>query len=292
MHPTNPEATHKTTRILSVVAGTCIALACGTNYAYSAWAPQFAERLSLSATQSNLIGNAGNIGMYATGIPAGLLIDSRGPRWGVLLGAIALACGYFPLRTAYDNGAGSMSVGALCFFGFLTGMGSCSAFSAAIKVCATNWPRHRGTATAFPLSGFGLSAFAFTTISGFAFPDDTSSYLLLLAVGTFVMVFTGMIFLRIIPPATPYEAVPTDERPGAKRNDSNPMHRTRSSHSRHSSKGSMHAEEGSYSIPIPFSTCTSDPTSTHNFSHPMYRPRRRQRELLPRILAHFKPRRH
>jgi hypothetical protein len=30
-------------------------LACGTNYAYSAWAPQFAEKLQLSATQSNLI---------------------------------------------------------------------------------------------------------------------------------------------------------------------------------------------------------------------------------------------
>lgn len=27
----------------------------GTNYAYSAWAPEFAERMQLSATQSNII---------------------------------------------------------------------------------------------------------------------------------------------------------------------------------------------------------------------------------------------
>jgi hypothetical protein len=58
-------------RIVSIVATTLIALACGTNvctgmryeilanvfvqYAYSAWAPQFAQRLKLSSTESNLI---------------------------------------------------------------------------------------------------------------------------------------------------------------------------------------------------------------------------------------------
>lgn len=31
------------------------------------------------------------------GIPAGLLIDSRGPRIGVLVGAACLAAGYFPI---------------------------------------------------------------------------------------------------------------------------------------------------------------------------------------------------
>ena len=61
---------HKKTRVVSVVAATTIALACGTNvcpsqlpwsctntlqYAYSAWAPQFADKLQLSATQSNVI---------------------------------------------------------------------------------------------------------------------------------------------------------------------------------------------------------------------------------------------
>lgn len=32
------------------------------------------------------------------GIPAGILIDTRGPRMGVLVGAIALAAGYFPIH--------------------------------------------------------------------------------------------------------------------------------------------------------------------------------------------------
>jgi hypothetical protein len=49
------ERSDRNRRILAVAAATCISLACGTNYAYSAWAPQFAEKLQLSATQSNLI---------------------------------------------------------------------------------------------------------------------------------------------------------------------------------------------------------------------------------------------
>lgn len=246
--PTAPEQSHRKARIVSVVAGTLIALACGTNYGFSAWAPSFAERLNLSATEINIIGNAGNLGMYAMGIPAGLLIDSKGPRWGVLLGCICLACGYFPLHKAYEAAGSGYSVGVLCFFGFLTGVGSCSAFSASIKTCATNWPRHRGTATAFPLSGFGLSAFLFTFVSGFAFPDDTSGLLLLLAAGTFCMVFTGMLFLRILPASSPYEAIPEEERPGYKRNDSNPLQRTRSGHSRPSSSHSGTYDGGKYSF--------------------------------------------
>ena len=178
------------------------------------------------------------------GIPGGILIDAKGPRWGVCVGVVGLAVGYFPLHSAYDQGPGSMSIFALCFFSLMTGIASCTAFSAALKVCAMNWPQHRGTATAFPLSAFGLSAFFWTTLSAFVFPDDTSGYLFLLALGATTLVLVGMIFLKTVPATSPYEAVPSDERPGIIRKDSNRMRRM-SQHSRHSSKASMGGEVGS-----------------------------------------------
>ncbi|PPJ53270.1 hypothetical protein CBER1_11940 [Cercospora berteroae] len=226
------ESAHRTARILSSIAATTIALSCGTNYGFSAWAPQFANRLQLTATQTNLIGNAGNIGMYAMGIPGGMLIDSRGPRWGVALGCVCLAIGYFGLKSAYDNGPGSTGVPLLCLYALFSGSGSCTAFSAAIKASASNWPSHRGTATAFPLSAFGLSAFFYTTLATFLFPGDTSGYLKLLAYGTTAMTFVGMLFLRIIDVTkdldhvAAYGVVPVDEPEPAKRRDSNRMHRT------------------------------------------------------------------
>lgn len=99
-------------RIVSVVSATIIALACGTNYAYSAWGPQFAERMQLSSTQQNLIvshfsarcgniiddlfqGTFANLGMYSGGIPVGLLVDYKGPKPGVIMGGALLVLGYF-----------------------------------------------------------------------------------------------------------------------------------------------------------------------------------------------------
>ncbi|KAI0444776.1 MFS general substrate transporter [Xylaria telfairii] len=196
------------TRMISSVAATVIALACGTNYVYSAWGPQFADKLHLSATESEVVGLAGNLGMYSMGVPIGMFIDSRGPRPAVLVGAILLGVGYLPLQRSYDAGQGS--VPWLSVASFLTGLGGCMAFAASVKTSALNWPHHRGTATAFPVAAFGLSAFFFSLVSSIFFPGNPGKFLLLLSIGTFSMIFTGFFFLRVIPHTSSYHAVPAD----------------------------------------------------------------------------------
>lgn len=51
-----------------------------TYQGYSAYAPQLATKLAISSTQVNLVGVAGNLGMYAMGPIWGSLIDARGQR--------------------------------------------------------------------------------------------------------------------------------------------------------------------------------------------------------------------
>jgi len=155
-----------------------------------------------------LIGLFANMGMYILGFPVGVLIDGRGPRPAIISGMILLALGYFPLHEAYDKGAGSVPL--LCFFSFLTGLGSCMAFTAAMKTSALNWPDHRGTATAFPLAAFGLSAFFFSSLGAVFFAGDTSPFLMLLACGTSGVVLVGSLFLRVIPHHA-YHSVPAAE---------------------------------------------------------------------------------
>ncbi|KAL8693734.1 MAG: hypothetical protein Q9218_001479 [Villophora microphyllina] len=120
-------------RVVSVIAATVIALACGTNYAYSAWGPQFAERMQLSSTQQNLIGTFANLGMYCGGIPVGILVDTKGPQPGVIIGGGLLASGYFGSHRAFESGPGSIALPWLCLFAFMTGIGGASAFSGSIK---------------------------------------------------------------------------------------------------------------------------------------------------------------
>ena len=148
--------------------------------------------------------------MYSLGVPVGVLVDRRGTRPFVLVGAVLLVSGYFPLHWAYDSAGSSLAL--LCFFSFLTGLGSCMSFAAAVKTSALNWPHHRGTATAFPLAAFGLSAFFFSSLGGFLFPGDPSAFLKLLAWGTFGLTFTGFFFLKVYPHSSAYRALPDSQR--------------------------------------------------------------------------------
>jgi MFS family permease len=176
------------------------------------------------------------------GIPVGLLVDAKGPRPAVILGALLLAAGYFPLHQAYDKGSGSMPL--LCFFSFLTGLGGCGAFAASIKTSALNWPHHRGTATGFPLAAFGLSAFFFSMFAGYVVPGSTGDFLLTLACGTSGIVFIGFFFLRVLPHPH-YSAIPKS--PGPMRSDSNRLHRTRSEEAKHRAQQTVQ-EPGRFSL--------------------------------------------
>ena len=93
--------------------------------------------------------------MYTAGIPIGLLVDTRGPRPGALMGAMLLGVGYFSLyrgmdfhvvqglvidiAIAYAGGPDSISIPWLCFFAFLTGVGGCASFAGAVKTCKTRY---------------------------------------------------------------------------------------------------------------------------------------------------------
>jgi len=134
-----------------------------------------------------------------------------------------LGVGYLAIYNAYNKGPGSMAMIWLCFFSFLTGSGGCAAFLGSIKTSALNWPDHRGTATAFPLAAFGLSAFFFSAISTIAFPDNTSTFLLVLAIGTFCMIFISSFFLLVVPHGPSYSALTSEQ--DRQQPLGNPLHR-------------------------------------------------------------------
>ena len=102
-------------------------------------------------------------------------------------------------------------------------------------LAALNWPTHRGTATAFPMGGFGLSAFLFSAISSLVFPDNTSGFLLLLSVGTFTLVSVSCFFLRTINHPQSYTALPGQE--NHLRYDSNRLRSSKSFERRYSVEG-------------------------------------------------------
>ncbi|EST09810.1 Major facilitator superfamily [Kalmanozyma brasiliensis GHG001] len=201
--PLSPEERKRLLRrkIISLAGSVCVALSAGSNYAFSSFAPQLQESLHLTSTQINLIGIAGNAGVYLSSPLWGRFIDKRGPHTALIVAAVLVPIGYSGLSLSYSGDWSLHSTSLLFGLNLLTGLGNSGGFTAAMNAQAKSWGgSRRGTATALVLSGFGLSAFFYSSLSHLLFPGNTGDYLLLLAFGSMTSMLIGLGLIKIIPP--------------------------------------------------------------------------------------------
>ncbi|SNX81493.1 uncharacterized protein MEPE_00198 [Melanopsichium pennsylvanicum] len=188
-------------KLISLAGSVTVALSAGSNYAFSSFAPQLQESLHLTSTQINLIGIAGNAGVYLSSPLWGRFIDNRGPQTALIVAAILVPMGYAGLSMSYTGQWSQHSTTVLFALNLLTGLGNSGGFTAAMNAQAKSWGgSRRGTATALVLSGFGLSAFFYSSLSHLLFPGNTGDYLLLLAFGSMTSMLIGLGLIKIIPP--------------------------------------------------------------------------------------------
>ncbi|PWN32787.1 MFS general substrate transporter [Meira miltonrushii] len=201
-----------TLRYISLFSSFLVALSAGSNYGFSSYSPQLQERLHLTSTQINIVGVMGNMGVYLSGPFWGRLVDKKGPKVALALGAILVAVGYGGLSVSYGGTIwSSTSLPTLCMFSLFSGLGNSGAFTAAMNAQAKSWKEERrGLCTALVLSGFGLSAFFYSTLSHTLFPGKTGDYLLLLAFGSSFSFLIGLTFIRILPPDLDNSLLPSD----------------------------------------------------------------------------------
>ncbi|KAI5117521.1 hypothetical protein M0805_009529 [Coniferiporia weirii] len=211
-------------RLTTLVSSIVVALSSGTNYVSRPYAPQLASRLRISHTKLNVIGLAGNIGVYSTGPFWGKIVDRRGPRILLACGFIFLFIGYSGIRHFYnspdaaqaDTNAERLShlaFAALVACSFLTGAGGNGGLTSSVNATAKSFPdAMRASTTGLVLSGFGLSAFFFSTLAHVLYPGDTSSFLSLLALGTSFPMILGFFLVRPIPLPAANDATPAARR--------------------------------------------------------------------------------
>ncbi|KAJ9107002.1 hypothetical protein QFC19_002870 [Naganishia cerealis] len=198
---------HPRTRTLA--AATLVALCSGTNYVFSAYAPQLAARCGLSSTQLNLVGIAGNLGVYTSGPVWGVFIDRNGPRGVLACAAACIAVGYAGIRWLYVHSpvrvgeaarADTRTVALLCVCMLLTGYAASAGLNASLNTVARSFPSSsRATASGITLAGFGLSAFFFSSLAHAVFPGRTDAFLSLLAIGTAAGMLVGVVAVRTVP---------------------------------------------------------------------------------------------
>ncbi|WWC67450.1 uncharacterized protein I206_101358 [Kwoniella pini CBS 10737] len=188
-----------------------VGLASGSNYVYSAYAPQLATKLVVSSTIGNLIGLAGNLGVYLTGPLWGKIVDSRGQRIPLFVGGLCCLIGYstvhafyigkIQLRSNLDSEPNQIKLFILEFAMFLTGCGGSSGLTSAVNATAKSFSNvTRASASGTVLAGFGLSAFLFSSLGNFFYNSDAGGLLFLLSIGTSIPMLLGSIFIKPIPP--------------------------------------------------------------------------------------------
>ncbi|KIK95478.1 hypothetical protein PAXRUDRAFT_826958 [Paxillus rubicundulus Ve08.2h10] len=193
-------------RIITLLGCVLVALGSGTNYIYSAYAPQLGARLHVSHTQLNVIGLAGNIGGNISGPIWGRIVDIKGPRIPLIGAFTFLLIGYSGIKKIYDDGiddaatVSALHFAVLVLCGFMTGLGGVAGLAPALNTTAKSFPdTSRATTIGLVISGFGLSAFLFLTIAQVFFPGDTSAFLLVLALGTAIPMLVGLFIVRPVP---------------------------------------------------------------------------------------------
>ncbi|KAH7881863.1 major facilitator superfamily domain-containing protein [Phlebopus sp. FC_14] len=193
-------------RIITLLGSILVALGSGTNYIYSAYAPQLGSRLNVSHTRLNIIGLAGNVGVYSSGPVWGRIVDLKGSRIPLIGAFVCLLFGYSGIKRMYDDGVGDGATVSTFHFavlvacGFMTGLGGNAGLAASVNTTARSFPdTARATTTGLVLSGFGLSAFWFSTLASTFFPGDTSAFLLVLALGTSIPMLIGLFIVRPVP---------------------------------------------------------------------------------------------
>ncbi|KAH7890307.1 major facilitator superfamily domain-containing protein [Phlebopus sp. FC_14] len=199
-----------TARATTFLGSILVALGSGTQYIYSAYAPQLGARLHISYTQLNVIGIAVSVGTSTSGPVWGRIVDLKGPRIPLMGAFTCLLLGYSGIKRIYDHGVGDSAsipmfhLTALVLCVFMVGWGCNAGLISAVNTTAKSFPdTARATTIGVVFSAFGLSAFWFSMLANIFFPGDTSAFLLTLAVGTAFPMVIGLFILRPTPYTPP-----------------------------------------------------------------------------------------
>ncbi len=182
-------------RYNSLLASVLVALAGGTQYLYSGYAPQIASRLGFSATQSSIAGLCCTFGSGILGYFAGIITDSHSsPKIPILIGGVTLTAGYTLLYFLWI-----LNLPIFLLFGIsmiLIGFGSVCSYYCVLKVTSLNFPNNKGTANSIPVAAYGLSGLIVSSISVTYFNNNTKDFLLFLAISCAIINLIGIIYVN------------------------------------------------------------------------------------------------
>jgi MFS family permease len=173
-----------------------VALASGTPYVYSVYAPQLVKNSGLSASDSGKLSLALSVGGSIGGFPAGVFIDWAGPAIATAVGSIITFVSFFVLHSGFVNQTKNVPVlmAALA----ASSLASVLCFYATVNCITANFPHHRGTAGALPVSSYALASLMYSAMAVNLFEDNIAGLLKFFSFFSPIVCLCGSFFLVIV----------------------------------------------------------------------------------------------
>ncbi|CEP61517.1 uncharacterized protein LALA0_S03e04632g [Lachancea lanzarotensis] len=182
------------------IGSNIVALGGGTPYLFSFYAPELLKQCKIPITESSTLSLALTIGSSALGFIAGVVIDKKSPQLSCGIGAVCTFIAYWILRTCYVRQISNIALLSVAMN--LIGFGSVSGYYASVKCCTTNFPRHRGTAAAFPVALYALAGLMYSSLCAWLFQDRVDAVFTFLMYTCPAMILSGCFTVRIYKPHT------------------------------------------------------------------------------------------
>ena len=147
-------------RYLVLLASVLIQVCLGGLYAWSSFVPALREVYCLSSAQTQLVFGAMIAVFTLAMVPAGRLLDKRGPRLPALVGGLLFATGY--LTASFSHGSFAL---LLLGIGLVAGVGTGFGYVCPLATGMRWFPRQKGLVTGVAVAGFGAGAVALSTLA-------------------------------------------------------------------------------------------------------------------------------
>lgn len=150
----------KATQWIVLIAGILLQTAIGGIYAWSTFVPSLVEKFGFNQTQTGLIFGVQIIVFTVVTLPAGKILQQKGPRFTASIGALLFSAGYLLASLTGD----SFPL-MLLSLGAVTGTGIGLVYVCPLTTGMKWFPRNRGMVTGAAVAGFGAGAILLSTVA-------------------------------------------------------------------------------------------------------------------------------
>lgn len=181
---------------LVIASSIPVGLSSGALFVYSVYGPQLASQCGLDSSLAANLNIAATVGSALGGLMGGYVTDTYGSQIPMATAWLVLSGGYWWLHHLFVIGT-EAATWELIFLMFLIGAGSTASYFAAIKAVTMSSPVYKGLAQSVPIALFAIASMIYSFVCSHILKGDVSSFLLVLAISSFVMQLAGVIFIRI-----------------------------------------------------------------------------------------------